>query len=715
MSWQNLVFQKIEDVKADVEVLQAGGSTFVIPTGLVGDGVAEDHAAIQAAIDQVYEAGGGVVFLPEGTYKLGAAIEMKAKVIIRGDGRETTKITQGFDAAGSGIITSSGGTAPGSAAGTLSANAAAGDSTLTVDSTTGRSVGEYLLLGSTANFASLGTGPRGEVVRVKTIDSATQLTLWGAVRDSYTTAASASLQTLTFIEGLGLADLTISNPSPDTTTAGFVWWTAVRNFSIDNVAMEGCDGSGIRLAYCIDGIVDRSGFRDFTDNNGDSRNGYGVELQLATENVVVSNCTFRRLRHGVTTGVSSGTRGVPRSILVTGCIAEECTTAAFDTHPHASDITYSNCKAHNCLANGFQVRGQDCKIIGCDTDYCNAGVYVGTEAAGTVIRGGSFRRSVARGGSGGIGIQLVSTKRVSIDSVGVDGAALNCIYVDTTTDINIQRSRLFNPGQDGTPRPCINTNGVCTGIVVVGNHGGAYSVASQGALSTGAATSIVKFSTNASSCTAAMNTSEGLSAAAIDDTAGGNSVPMNLNAAGGILGINTATPSLLGGGTKGIHIRTTDGTVAEMHVGADTASSASAAYELEGRVASGQIRATWQCNSGGTVRFGSATNHSVEFRTNATARMTLSSTALTMAEGIDIGTGTTTGSSLGTSTTQKAGMHGARVVQRAGVDQAAVATTGATLTTPYGYTTAAQADAIVKLVNEIRATLVEKGIFKGAA
>lgn len=55
------------------------------------------------------------------------------------------------------------------------------------------------------------------------------------------------------------------------------------------------------------------------------------------------------------------------------------------------------------------------------------------------------------------------------------------------------------------------------------------------------------------------------------------------------------------------------------------------------------------------------------------------------------------------------------IIQRAGAAQAAVATTGASNSTPYGYTTAAQADAVVSLLNEIRAALVAAGIIKGAA
>lgn len=91
-------------------------------------------------------------------------------------------------------------------------------------------------------------------------------------------------------------------------------------------------------------------------------------------------------------------------------------------------------------------------------------------------------------------------------------------------------------------------------------------------------------------------------------------------------------------------------------------------------------------------------------------------TSLTLADAVNIALNTTTGSKIGTATSQKLAFHNATpVIQRAGAAQAAAAATGATNTTPYGYTTSAQADAIVTLLNEIRAVLVEKGIMKGSA
>lgn len=73
------------------------------------------------------------------------------------------------------------------------------------------------------------------------------------------------------------------------------------------------------------------------------------------------------------------------------------------------------------------------------------------------------------------------------------------------------------------------------------------------------------------------------------------------------------------------------------------------------------------------------------------------------------------GITMGLTTTDLVSFHGVTpVAQRSGAAQAAVATTAPTNTSPYGYTTSAQAAAIVTLVNELRAALVEKGLIKGS-
>lgn len=63
--------------------------------GAVGDGVADDKAEIQAAIDAVSTAGGGVVFVPEGTYTMSLRVTVKAGVTLAGAGigATTLKVT----------------------------------------------------------------------------------------------------------------------------------------------------------------------------------------------------------------------------------------------------------------------------------------------------------------------------------------------------------------------------------------------------------------------------------------------------------------------------------------------------------------------------------------------------------------------------------------------------------------------------------------------
>lgn len=91
-------------------------------------------------------------------------------------------------------------------------------------------------------------------------------------------------------------------------------------------------------------------------------------------------------------------------------------------------------------------------------------------------------------------------------------------------------------------------------------------------------------------------------------------------------------------------------------------------------------------------------------------------TSLILADAANIVVNATTGSQIATAVGQKVAFHGSTpVIQRAGAAQAAAAATAATNAAPYGYTTAAQADAIITLLNEIRAVLVEKGIMKGSA
>lgn len=83
--------------------------------GAIGDGVADDTAAIQAAINAASAAGGGQVYAPEGTYIVSAGEEpsdgclmLKSNVYLYGDGMGLTniKVADGSDTKITGVIRS---------------------------------------------------------------------------------------------------------------------------------------------------------------------------------------------------------------------------------------------------------------------------------------------------------------------------------------------------------------------------------------------------------------------------------------------------------------------------------------------------------------------------------------------------------------------------------------------------------------------------------
>jgi pectate lyase-like protein len=72
------------------ELQGPSGFTDVRTLGAKGDGVADDHSAIQAAIDSVHANGGGVVWFPRGHYKIGSTVVvpnvMSQTIVLRGEG-----------------------------------------------------------------------------------------------------------------------------------------------------------------------------------------------------------------------------------------------------------------------------------------------------------------------------------------------------------------------------------------------------------------------------------------------------------------------------------------------------------------------------------------------------------------------------------------------------------------------------------------------------
>lgn len=80
----------------------------VLDFGAVRDGATDDSAAMQAAIDSVEERGGGVVYLPRGTYAVAAEVELKSGVCLAGEGASSILLRTGNLGVGEALVSVTG-------------------------------------------------------------------------------------------------------------------------------------------------------------------------------------------------------------------------------------------------------------------------------------------------------------------------------------------------------------------------------------------------------------------------------------------------------------------------------------------------------------------------------------------------------------------------------------------------------------------------------
>jgi hypothetical protein len=94
------IAQTVADHEARIDILEAAGAVdpsvlYRIPEqhGAVGDGIANDTAALQAAIDFVFALGGGIVYLT-GLYRITGPVTVKAGVSLKGVHARLTSLTR---------------------------------------------------------------------------------------------------------------------------------------------------------------------------------------------------------------------------------------------------------------------------------------------------------------------------------------------------------------------------------------------------------------------------------------------------------------------------------------------------------------------------------------------------------------------------------------------------------------------------------------------
>jgi len=435
---------------------------FGTPTG--GD----NSAIINAAIDEAAARGGGNVVLPPGTTPA-TEIILKANVNLVPAGRGSTlqnigSATYFLRAEGSVGANVS-----------LTANASAGATQITISSTAGIAADDYLVLSDNYSYAATdATYKSGEMVQVKSVDSGTQLTLVGelygsnAPGNAYTTANSAKIQRVSPIIAPKIEDVEFFGDKVQTTVAIHAMYALRAKFS-PRVRTYG--NTALLLRGCIDSEAVGGLYDDLLDDIAGGHAGYGICAAGPNSAVRVQGNTMARCRHGFTT--IGGSTGYSHDLIVSGNQTHDTSQAGIDTHASGDDILIAGNKVSKSAGAGISLRSRGTRVLGNDISRTTIhGILLAEDNLSDVtIANNTIDAADGHGISSSPSCRNLKIRDNQLTNIGLDGITLFGSGTIDSTGLVVRDNDIFGYGLAASNRAGIITTGSVgsTGAIISGN------------------------------------------------------------------------------------------------------------------------------------------------------------------------------------------------------------------------------------------------------
>jgi hypothetical protein len=393
----------------------------VLDHGATGDGVTDDSAALQAAINFVNALGGGRVFLPAGRYMCTglSVLETHSNITIEGvPGATILDFTDrdGFaDALDWQYLLSAFGSI--SAGVNLTADVAINANVLSLNTST-FAEGDLIILTSNETYPEETVlAYKGEYFIVDEILSGTQMRVNNATHDSYATASTARVHKVTPVENSHIKGITFigqgrSATGDDDGDLG-VGFTYGRNVSVTDCEFIDIDEVQLEFRSCYNFRAERnyhfhskyyspSGGVGTGKPTGLAIRGtvqYQVRVSDCSQYGVIRDCVGDGGRHFFNTGHSyrynDGTPtqqvgqlfGINRHIQVVNCSSKNTWHANFSTHNDGHYVDFIGCTAENSGVAGFNPRSYEIRVIDCVAINTKYGVLLSDHYRNIEIRG----------------------------------------------------------------------------------------------------------------------------------------------------------------------------------------------------------------------------------------------------------------------------------------------------------------------------------------
>lgn len=345
--------------------------------GAVGNGVTEDTAAIQSAIDAVNSGGGGVVYLPKGDYLVGQ-INLKSNVSLFGEGKSSA----------------------------LKVKASGGDQTygLVASNQSNITVSDLRVYGTGLTAASLTTavfftdGSTYCTVRDCYIDTCFLGALIGNV--STTSASNCSIinNTITNIglNGAGVNSFGTGNridnnlivnfgqiATPSVIAGGIEYRGAIKGSCSGNIIKNGAYGStpivdGIRIEFATEGATQAPSGVIIANNTIDNVSGFGIRAQFI-KNCVITGNTIQQCWYGPGIAILSNFTGLSQYVTcsnntIKGVLGGRAIYLEGTAGYHVSHCSIASNTITNCTDDGITISYARLNVISSNTIANNTAV-----------------------------------------------------------------------------------------------------------------------------------------------------------------------------------------------------------------------------------------------------------------------------------------------------------------------------------------------------
>lgn len=411
-----------------------GSAANVLDYGAVGDGVADDTAAVQIALNQT-----GTVYVPKGSYKITSTLTLSSNTTLVCEGTFVWAVAANlFECIGSEAaqILMSGNTTAPNIVNVVTGTLAAGD---------------YIRIASDEIFDDANTDSTvGEINNIYEITNASALKTGITLQDNYLTSDNGYVSKITFKENIRIDGIKI------TRTVGTVddalRFELSKNVIIENADINVTCGAAIRIFDSIDCVVS-----DSFVTTGVNNSSYGVSVANAAQDIIIKGNNFYNCRHALSTNNSVTTDGIPRRITFSNNNVKYSSlnlsggiSSAIDTHGAAEYIYITDNFCESATGSGINIE--------CPTANVQNNIILNAGGKGIVARNESDRNgSIIISGN-----EIINCTDEGIDLIqgtrGTTAIYRNCI---------ISNNKISSSGQAAIKVDMVSSSG--STITVTGN------------------------------------------------------------------------------------------------------------------------------------------------------------------------------------------------------------------------------------------------------